>query len=106
MGRNKNSTTNFKVFELKIKNINKQYFEKLFLEAKWLSNSVIAAEDIFQYCRKVESVDVLVKDKKENRQLKIIRSCAGDSGIHAGEAERIRCKPDVSFPHSFLCVFC
>lgn len=35
-----------------------------------------------------------------------IRSCAGDSGIHAGEAERIRCKPDVSFPHSFLCVFC
>ncbi|MBT9548484.1 MAG: hypothetical protein IV090_24030 [Candidatus Sericytochromatia bacterium] len=42
----------------------------------------------------------------KNQKLRIIRSCAGDSGIHAGEAERIRCKPDVSFPHSFLCVFC
>lgn len=74
MRRNKKSSTNFKVFELKIKNTNKQYFANLFLEAKWLSNSVISSEDIFKYNLKQSCIGVLKDDKIEIRSINTLSS--------------------------------
>lgn len=74
MRRKKKSTTNFKVFELKLKNMNPEYFRSLFLEAKWLSNSVISSEDIFKYDLKHGFVNILKDGEIEVRQLKVLSS--------------------------------
>lgn len=74
MRRKKKPSTNFKVFELKLRNTNPEYFRNLFLEAKWLSNSIISSEHIFNYDQKTREVDICVAGQKENRQLKTISS--------------------------------
>ena len=68
-----------KVYELKIDKSSlskekEEFLNRLFLEAKWLYNSILSSEDIFKYSTKgLEEIEVLNKDKeKEKRELKCL----------------------------------
>jgi len=69
-----------KVYELKfdISHLSKEkllYLNKLFLEAKWLYNSILSSDDIFKFDSKNKEVIILDKDKnKINKELKILSS--------------------------------
>jgi len=45
---------------------------KLFLESKWLYNSILASQDISSFDTKINEVEIKVKDKFENRTLETI----------------------------------
>jgi len=67
-----------KVFELKIcsnklNRTQKEHLNRLFLETKWMYNSILSSEDIFKFNHKIKSVQILNKDKKsEKRELKLL----------------------------------
>jgi putative transposase len=69
-----------KVYELKFdkSHLSKEklvYLNQLFLEAKWLYNSILSSEDIFKFDVKNKKVVVLDKDKnKIERELKVLSS--------------------------------
>ncbi len=53
----------------------KSHLNRLFLEAKWLYNSILSSEDVFKYDTKIKEVFILNKDReKEIRELKSISS--------------------------------
>ena len=76
-----------RVFELKLdkshfSNKTEKDLNRLFLEGKWLYNSILSNEDIFKYDTKVSKVQILNKDKVlEDRNLEIISSQI-KQGIH------------------------
>lgn len=78
--KEKRKNQSCKVFEVKIdkSHLSKEkldYLNRLFLEAKWLYNSIVDSNDIFKYDAKVKSVYILNKDKeKELRELKHLSS--------------------------------
>ena len=69
-----------KVYELKFdkSHLSKEklvYLNQLFLEAKWLYNSILSSEDIFKFDVKNKKVIVLDKDKnKIEKELKVLSS--------------------------------
>ena len=68
-----------KVFEVKVdkSHLSKKTLhdsEKLFLEAKWLRNHVLATEDVFNVDYKIKEIDVKVGDVFEKREFKVISS--------------------------------
>lgn len=68
-----------KVIECKIdlstlSNITISSLNKLFIEGKWLYNSILASEDIIDYDTKTKEVTIKVKDEFENRNLETISS--------------------------------
>ena len=69
-----------KVYELKfdmshLSNEKSIYLNQLFLEAKWLYNSILSSEDIFKFDSKNKIVEVLDKDKNiVQRELKVLSS--------------------------------
>jgi len=70
---------NCKVIECKVdkstlSNSTLEHLNKLFLESKWLYNSIISSEDIGNYDTKVIEVPVKIIDKFENRKLEYFRS--------------------------------
>ena len=50
------------------------HLNSLFLEGKWLYNSILASKDILKYDTKIKEVPVLVKDVFEDRKLSKISS--------------------------------
>ena len=58
-----------------------EHLNKLFLESKWLYNSIISSKDIGKYDTKVTSVPVKVMNEFENRNLEKI-SAQMKQGIH------------------------
>ena len=58
-----------------------EHLNKLFLESKWLYNSILSSENIGKYDTKITSVPVKVLDKFENRNLENI-SAQMKQGIH------------------------
>lgn len=68
------STKNFRVIELKLKNTDKEYFNRLFLESKWLANHILSQEDIFSFDTKTNQVIVKTPDGDEQRELSFISS--------------------------------
>lgn len=76
--KNKRKQQNCKVFEIKIDTSHlskekKSFLDRLFLEAKWFYNSIIASEDVFKYNDKVKVVTILNKDKiAEDREIKCL----------------------------------
>jgi len=69
-----------KVFEIKIDSSHlsiekSNYLKRLFLEAKWYYNFILASEDIFKFDDKQVKISVLNKDKKEEeREIKFLSS--------------------------------
>jgi putative transposase len=69
-----------KVYELKIdkSHISKEksiYLKQLFLEAKWLYNSILSSEDIFKFDLKNKKIMVLDKDKNQiEKEIKVLSS--------------------------------
>lgn len=59
----------------------KEYLNRLFLEAKWLYNSILGSDDVFKYDTKLNNIKIKVKDKFETRELKVISSQM-KQGIH------------------------
>ena len=76
--KKRRKTQTCQVFELKIQSnqlniTQKQFLNRIFLEAKWLYNSILSSENIFKYDTKVREVTVLNKDKEfETRELKFL----------------------------------
>ena len=71
--KKRRKTQDCKVFTCKIdfshlSKEKKEYFNRLFLEAKWLRNYIIARNDIFNETDKHDFVIVLNKDSKEERR--------------------------------------
>jgi transposase len=71
--REKRKSQDCKVYELKIdqSHLSKEklnYLNMLFLETKWLYNSIIASEDIFKFNDKTKSVIILNKDREEEER--------------------------------------
>jgi transposase len=68
-----------KVIECKIdistlSNLTVSSLNKLFVEGKWLYNSILASENITDYDTKTKEVQIKVKDEFENRTLETISS--------------------------------
>jgi transposase len=78
--REKRKSQVCKVFELKfdMSHLSKEksfYLNQLFLEAKWLYNSIIASDDIFKFDSKNKIVEGLDKDKNiVQKELKVLSS--------------------------------
>jgi len=70
-----------KVVSNSLPNLVKDQLHKLFIEAKWLYNSILASEDISKFNTKIESVPVKVKETFEQRNLEQI-SAQMKQGIH------------------------
>lgn len=68
------SSKNFKVIELKLKNTDKEYFNRLFLEAKWLANHILSQDDLFSFDTKSNNVIVKTPDGEDIRDLNAISS--------------------------------
>ena len=60
---------NFKVYQIKIKNSDKEYFSRLFLEAKWLANHILSLDNVFDYDTKTNYVVVKTQDDGDIREL-------------------------------------
>lgn len=52
----------YKTFQLKIRNDKPEYFDRLFLEAKWYYNTILASDDLFKFDTKSKTV-YLTEDK-------------------------------------------
>lgn len=63
------SIKNFKVIELKLKNTDKEYFSRLFLEAKWFANHILSQDDVFSFDTKINQVIVKTPDGESEREL-------------------------------------
>lgn len=77
--REKRKSQTCKVYELKIiksklPKLAKEHLKLLFLEGKWLYNSVLSSEDIKNYNTKIKEVNIKVLDHQEPRNLKSISS--------------------------------
>ncbi len=70
-----------KVVSNSLSNSVKKQLHQLFLESKWLYNSILASEDIFKFNTKINSVSIKVKDSFEQRNLEQI-SAQMKQGIH------------------------
>ena len=58
-----------------LSNEKREYFNRLFLEAKWLRNHYVASEDVFSESDKLDKVNVINKDgEKEERAIKNLSS--------------------------------
>lgn len=60
---------NFKVYQIKIKNSDEEYFSRLFLEAKWLTNHILSLDNVFDHDTKVNYVVVKTQDNNYIREL-------------------------------------
>lgn len=67
----------YKTYILKIQNTFPEYFDRLFLEAKWLYNYLISVEDVYKIKDNIKQVEVLNPSTKEfeERELKLLSSC-------------------------------
>lgn len=74
MEQKEKSIRNFKVIELKLKNTDKEYFNRLFLEAKWLSNHILSQDDLFSFDTKVSKVIVKTPEGESERELTSLSS--------------------------------
>lgn len=67
----------FKVYQLKLKNDSPEYFNRLFLEAKWYCNHILSQESVFAFDTKVKIVDVLkagIGSEPESRSIRNLSS--------------------------------
>ena len=91
--KDRRKTQSCKVFEVKfdkshLSTEKKRYLRKLFVEAKWLYNNMLASDNIFEFCSKSKDVYVLNKNKEiELRELKTLssqmRQAVGDRTINS-----------------------
>ncbi|MFX1250659.1 MAG: hypothetical protein ACFFCZ_03510 [Promethearchaeota archaeon] len=51
-----------------------RHLRRLFLEAKWYSNAIIASKDIFAFDDKTKVVQVKTPERMEERNLKVLSS--------------------------------
>jgi len=70
-----------KVVSNSLSKVTKEQLNKLFVEAKWLYNSILASENIGKFDTKVESVPVKIKGVFEQRNLEQI-SAQMKQGLH------------------------
>ena len=78
--RDRRKSMDCKTFEVKFDKSKfstekKNYLNRLFLEAKWIYNSILGHADPFKYNTKIKTVEVLNKDREwEERELEAISS--------------------------------
>ncbi len=75
----KHKSLSCKVFEVKVDKSrlskhSKEHLKLLFLESKWLYNSILSSKDIKTYDTKIHEVSIKVQDHQEQRKLYFISS--------------------------------
>lgn len=64
----------YRTYQLKIKNTNKEYFNRLFAEAKWYYNTILASEDVFKFDTKLKTVQIKIDEELINKETLFLSS--------------------------------